>query len=68
MTVSGLPMTSAVRHPIHTRDTTTQSQRSAFASCKRERTHEQRVRRSETSTDTVALKRIRRRLQHQLLQ
>jgi len=32
MTVSGWTMTSAARHSVHTRESTTQSQRSAFAS------------------------------------
>ena len=32
MTVSGWTMTSAVRHPVQTRDSQTQSHRSAFAS------------------------------------
>ena len=40
MTVSGLTMTSAVRHPVQMRDSQTQSQRSAFAS----RTRRGRVR------------------------
>jgi hypothetical protein len=92
MTISGLTMTSVVRHPVSTRESTTQSQRSACASrnrrgrercstcswCRkastsswsaaRERAHVRRVRRSETSTDIIAQKRIQRWPQHQLPQ
>jgi hypothetical protein len=35
MTVSGLTITTVVRHPVSTRESTTQSQRSAGASCNR---------------------------------